>query len=261
MTAHFVILGCGNAAGVPAIGNQWGQCDPGNPLNKRTRPSAAVVTDGGGVVIIDTGPDFRDQYNRENLGALEGVIYTHAHADHVHGIDDLRTIYKQTRKTVPVYGDNNTLNEITRRYDFVFQSKSNGFYPAVCAPHEIKPGTPFNIGTIECLPFEQDHGTTTSLGLRFGTLAYSTDVKRLDDKAYAALRGVDTWIVDAAAYEEQGNPVHMNIAEVLAANAIIGARQVYLTHLPAAMDYAAVAAILPPGYAPAHDGLRIPISF
>jgi phosphoribosyl 1,2-cyclic phosphate phosphodiesterase len=258
MKGTFVLLGCGNSAGVPAINGWWGNCDPNEPKNTRTRQSAAVMC-GETTLIIDTGPDFKQQCLREGITAPTAVFYTHAHADHVHGIDDLRTFQRQLKRTFTAYSDQKTIDEITERFNFMFNASGNGFYKPVLTTQVIKSGEKLVVGAIEAAIFEQDHGTTTSLGLRFGNIAYSTDMKRLDQAAIVTLRGVDTWIVDANSYHDRANIVHACIEEVVEYNAQIGARQVYLTHMPPVMDYQTLVNELPDGYAPAYDGLRLEI--
>lgn len=258
MTAEFIILGSGSSAGVPAIGNYWGACDPANPKNRRTRPSVAVVTPQT-CVVVDTGPDFRDQMNRENLPCPEAILYTHAHADHVAGIDELRTLQRIHKRKFPVFSDAHTLKSLKERVGYMFRDVENGFYPAVCEENTLKIGQNWHFKDVSAHIFEQDHGTIHSLGLRFGDIGYSTDFKRLNDAAIAALNGVDIWIADAAGFENADNPVHACIDDVIRYNREIGAKTVYLTHLPPTMDYQALVDRLPPGFAPAYDSLRLEI--
>ena len=252
---EIIILGCGNSAGVPAITNWWGNCDPENPKNRRTRPSIALKSENT-TVIIDTGPDFKEQYNRENLSPPGGIIYTHMHADHTAGIDELRNIKRLTKQTFKIYGAADTLESLKMRYEHMFKESESGFYKLVCEPHEVKNNDVLSIGDIQFKVFEQDHGTITSLGLRIGDLGYSTDMKHLDDNAYDVLKGIKVWIVDAAGYQHPANPVHASIEEVVAMNERIGAEEVYLTHLPPTMDYASIEKELPDGFFMAYDGLR-----
>lgn len=255
-----IILGCGNSAGVPAITNWWGTCDPNNTKNRRTRASVAVVTEKS-TLIVDTGPDFKSQFNRENLASVDGVFYTHAHADHVHGIDDLRTLQRMKKHTFPVFSNDETLTEIEKRFDFMFKATGNGFYPAVLEAHKIEAGGTLSVGDIEARIYAQDHGTTTTLGLRLGNVAYSTDMKDLGDDAIDTLRGIDTWVVDANSYHDRANIVHACIEDVIDLNARVGAKKIFLTHLPPMMDYATLVDELPDGYAPAYDGLRLDIEW
>lgn len=256
MDGKLIILGCGGSAGVPAIGNWWGNCDPAEPRNLRTRPSIALQTETT-LVIVDTGPDFREQMNREQLGVPDAIILTHVHSDHVNGIDELRILQRRHKRKFPVYAMQETMGKLMQRAGYMFESSEDGFYPAVCDSITLAIGRKLSIGDLEILPFEQDHGTIKSLGVRVGNVAYSTDVKRLDSAAYAALKGVDTWIVDAMGNHARENPVHACIEEIVEMNAIIGATQVFLTHLPPTMDYSALQKELPGGYTPAYDGMTL----
>lgn len=258
MDGELIILGCGGSSGVPAIGNWWGNCDSAEPRNVRTRPSIAVQT-AETLLIVDTGPDFQAQMNRENMPTPDYIIITHGHSDHVNGLDELRTLQRLKKKKFPLYALGDTLKMLERRLDYMFKNSEDGFYPSVCDAYVIQPGGIITLGDIGFTPFEQDHGSITSLGLRFGNVGYSTDTNRLDDDAVAALQGVDIWIADAAANHSHGNPVHFTIDDVIETNARIGAKKVYLTHLPPTMDYQTLCRELPDGYAPAYDGLRIPL--
>jgi phosphoribosyl 1,2-cyclic phosphate phosphodiesterase len=258
METTLTILGCGGSAGVPAIGNWWGKCDPHNSKNRRMRPSIAVQTKES-CLIVDTGPDFKEQMNMFSLPCPHAIIYTHEHSDHVNGIDELRTLERLNKCKFDIYGEERTLQRIERRFDYMFHVSEDGFYSAVCIPNVVSMYTRNTVMGIDFIPFLQRHGSIDSLGLRFGSVGYSTDVKSLDDHAYAVLKGIETWIVDAAGHHHRANPVHACIDEVIEMNEKIGAKQVFLTHMPPSMDYEAMCAELPTGYAPAYDGQVIPI--
>lgn len=261
MSYTITILGCGNSEGTPAIGNHWGECDPSEPKNRRMRPCVAVQSDTS-TLIIDTGPDFKEQVNRNNISQIDGVLYTHAHADHVSGIDELRVWAKHTKQPVNVYGQEPTLDELKARFDYQFEQK-HPTYPAVLTANTITGsalGKPMRIGDIDFIPFEQDHGTCTSLGFRFGDVAYSTDLIDLSDDALEALKGIKTWIVDGAGYNSETNPVHLSLERVYEFNQIIKAQNVYFTHLSRWMDYKTVLEETPEGYEPAYDGLVLKVS-
>lgn len=261
MTYKITILGCGNSAGVPSIGNYWGNCDPAEPRNRRTRPGIAVQS-AATTIIIDTGPDIRDQMNREDIRNLDAVLYTHAHGDHVCGIDDLRLFRLRNKKYVDIYGSRETLSELQMRFNYMFIEQA-AIYPKVLNPHIIEPdhyGLTMKIGDIEFIPFEQDHGTCRSLGFRFGDAAYSTDFVRLEDKALDVLRGVKTWIADAAGYKMEKNIVHVTLPQLMDMNDQVGAERVILTHMSTAMDYQTLLKELPAGYEPAYDGLSFNFS-
>ncbi len=254
-TGKIVILGCGNGAGTPAIGNHWGKCDPNEPKNRRTRASIAIIGENT-TILVDTGPDLRAQMNREDIKDVDAILYTHPHADHVHGIDEFTTLSRIHKKKYTAYGTAETLDEIRLRFSYIFESKI-GFYPAVIEACTIKMNEILRFEGLEILPFEQDHGTRTSAGFRIGNVAYSTDMKRLDEKAFEALKGVETWIVDGCGYHQADNPVHANLQEIFTYNERVRASRVILTHLAPNMDYQTVVGELPSGYEPAYDGMRI----
>lgn len=256
MEGKLIILGCGSSAGVPTIGNWWGACDPAEPRNLRTRPSIALQTQTT-LAIVDTSPDFREQMNRENLGVPDGIILTHVHSDHVNGIDELRMLQRRHKRKFPVYAMDETHEKLMQRMDYMFTSSEDGFYPAVCDAVTLKMGEKFTIGDIEIMPFEQDHGTIKSLGIRVGNIGYSTDVKRLNQDAFNALKGIEIWVVDGAGNTANDNPVHTGIEEVIEMNKKIGAEKVFLTHLPPTMDYATLQKTLPENISPAYDGMTI----
>lgn len=245
------ILGCGTSGGVPRIGNVWGNCDPNNPKNRRRRASVLVEQDNTSI-LIDTSPDLREQLLDAEVDRLSAVLYTHDHADHTHGIDDLRPIAQMMGRVVPVYGDERTLDVLNRRFSYIFESRTG--YPSICEPHVIDT-QPFDIGRMTIQPFEQDHGFITSLGFRIGGFAYSTDLKRLDEKAFKALEGVDTWVVDALRYVE--HPTHSHLEQTLEWIARVNPRRAYLTHMTWDMDYETLCRALPDGVEPCYDGLII----
>ena len=263
MSVQAIVLGCGNSSGVPAIGNYWGQCDPENPKNKRGRSSLAVVSEET-TIVIDTGPDFREQFNRENLKTADYIFYTHAHSDHCHGIDDLRSFYfRGHQEPLDVFMGVETAEEIEGRFPYLFKGGSNKFfYPPILKANILKPnnlGVEHRAGDITFIPFSIDHGTCVCMGYRFGDFGYAVDMKSLDEAAVKTLQGVKTLIVDAAGYKSSQNPVHASIEEVIDINAKIRAKMVYLTSLTTQMDYGSLLKDLPDGYAPAYDGLRIDI--
>lgn len=263
MTLKITILGCGHSAGVPSIGNFWGQCDPEEPRNRRTRPSIAVQSANTNL-IVDTGPDFKAQINATDITRIDAVLYTHGHGDHVHGIDDLRVMRIRNKAVIPVYSNQATIEELHERFGYLFaESGSDGIYPQVIDPH-IWSKSHFNqshiVGDIDVVPFEQSHGEDgISLGFRMGNFAYSTDMTDLSQESLEVLAGVDTWVVDAGGYKMPHNYVHATLRDVYALNEIVQARQVYLTHMPSYMDYRTMLAELPEGYAPAYDGMVIEV--
>jgi phosphoribosyl 1,2-cyclic phosphate phosphodiesterase len=256
---RLTIMGCGHSSGVPAAGNHWGACDPQEKRNKRLRPSIAVQTSAT-ALIVDTGPDFREQVNAANIQSIDAVLYTHAHSDHVNGIDDLRSFRFRGKKRVPVYAMAETMEELHQRFGYIFKDDDSGIYPALASSNlldDTKMNQLNQIGDISFIPFLQDHGLCQSLGFRFGSIGYSTDMKDLDEHSLNTLRGVDVWIADAAAHHMSEYSVHATIEKVYALNERIGAKQVYLTHLTPAMDYQALCRELRSGYLPAYDGLEL----
>lgn len=243
------ILGCGASGGVPWIGGDWGSCDPHEPRNRRRRASI-VVEAGGSRVLIDTSPDLRAQCLDANISNFDAVIYTHDHADHTHGIDELRPIVQRRRSPMPIFGRADAIESISRRFDYAF---GGGAYPPIVAPNVID--GPFRVGDVTIAPFEQDHGGPISLGLRFGAIAYSTDLVALDERAFAALAGVKVWIVDAL--RDKPHPTHAHVDLTLEWIARVRPERAILTHMTAGLDYATLAARLPGGVEPAHDGLVI----
>lgn len=256
MTAMRVtVLGCGGSTGVPMIGNRWGRCDPANPRNRRLRASI-LVEQGGAAVLVDTSPDLREQLLAAGVARLDAVVWTHVHADHCHGIDELREINRLMHRPIPVFGEAGVLEELKRRFGYCFkplEPEVTFYYRPVLEPRVI--AGPFGIDGIEVVPFEQDHGYSTSLGLRFGTFAYSTDVVRLDDRAFAALEGVDVWVVDCV--REEPHPVHSHLEQTLAWIERVRPKRTILTHMGPGLDYDELRSKLPAGVEPAYDGMVI----
>jgi phosphoribosyl 1,2-cyclic phosphate phosphodiesterase len=251
------VLGCGASTGVPAIGPNWGRCDPADPRNRRRRVSALVEI-GPVSILIDTSPDLREQLIDARVSRLDAVVVTHAHADHLHGIDDLRSVNRLMRRAIPLYADAKTLTEIERRFGYVLEpvEEPGRYYKPTLVPHEIV--GPFEIQGIPVVPFAQDHGFSTTLGLRIGAFAYSTDVTELEDAAFAAIEGVELWVVDCLRREP--HPTHSHLAKTLAWIARVRPRRALLTHMDESMDYRELAAELPIGVEPAQDGLVVELS-
>lgn len=257
----FTLLGCGNSAGTPTIGNHWGVCDTNEPRNRRSR-AAAVICSGKTTLLIDAGPDLREQANREGITDTDAVLFTHSHSDHIAGVEELRTFRIRHKKLIQIYGDEFTLAELRQRYDYLFIERNGGIYPEVLAPNIIRNdqmNSEIIIGDISFTPFVQDHGTCKSLGYRFRDFAYSTDMVDLDQQALESLNGIKTWIVDGAGYRMEKNLVHATLEKVYELNEIVQAPKVFITHMPNFMDYQTLKNELPAGYEPAYDGLKIEI--
>lgn len=249
------ILGCGGSSGVPVVGNNWGDCDPAEPKNRRLRPSV-LVEQGRVSVLVDTTPDLRQQLLAADVQRLDAVLWTHQHADHSHGIDELREICRIMGHGLDVYGLPEHLEELDRRFGYCFEPLPPGapVYRPVLIPHPVD--GPFDVAGLPVRPFLQDHGYSRTLGYRFGDFAYSTDVVRLDDAAFAALDGVEVWVVDCVR-EHPPHSVHAHLALTLSWIERVRPKQAYLTHMNQSMDYASLRRKLPPGVEPAYDGLMI----
>jgi phosphoribosyl 1,2-cyclic phosphate phosphodiesterase len=262
MSLKATILGCGTSGGVPRIGNEWGACDPDNPKNRRRRCALLVERQGpGGVtrVLVDTPPDLREQLIDANVGLLDGVLYTHDHADHVHGIDDLRMVAYNGRHRVDVYFEEAVGQVLRQRFAYCFEQPEGSEYPAVLKGHDIKPGEMVRIdgdgGVIEVMPFLQRHGLIDTLGFRFGGLAYSPDVSGFPDEALPFLEGLDVWILDALRYT--GHPSHLTVEQALSWIERLKPKRALLTHMHVDLDYETLSGQLPDGVEPAYDGMVI----
>lgn len=264
MSGRLTILGCGSSGGVPRLGNEWGACDPENPKNRRLRCAALFEQTGPRgttTVLIDTGPDIREQLLSVRAMRLDGVIYTHDHADHTHGIDDLRVLAYRMKRRIDVWFDEPTGHSLTTRFRYCFETPSGGDYPPILSAHPIIHNEPFSIsgdgGDVEVIPVPQCHGTMTSLGFRIGDLAYSPDVSDLTDESAARFEGLDVWIVDAL--RETPHPSHFSVRQALDWIERLKPKQAILTHLNVELDYDALKRELPPHVIPAYDGMVVTV--
>ncbi len=262
MTLKFTILGCGSSGGVPRPALGWGVCDPANPKNRRRRTSLLVERqENGGVtrVLVDTPPDLREQLLDAHVDRLDGVLYTHEHADHIHGIDDLRAFFIKQRQLIDVYLDEHTAQLVRDRFGYCFATPAGSEYPPILRERRLAAGQPVTIegpgGPITALPFLQKHGDITSLGFRFRSLAYSCDLSDLPPDSVAALAGLDVWILDALRYRP--HPSHLSLAEALAWIERLKPQRAILTNLHADLDYETVRKEVPPNVEPAFDGLSV----
>jgi phosphoribosyl 1,2-cyclic phosphate phosphodiesterase len=248
------VLGCGASWGVPAIGPDWGRCDPADPRNRRRRGSL-LVESRGWVILIDTSPDLREQLIDARMSRLDAVLLTHAHADHLHGIDDLRMISQRAGHAIPFFASGPALAEAEQRFGYAFRPVVAGkpVYRPALAAQEIE--GPFTAAGIPVVPFTQGHGFSETLGFRIGAVGYSTDVVELDDAAFAALAGVELWVVDCLRREP--HPTHANLAKALGWIERLKPRRAVLTHMDQSLDYRELSAELPYGVEPGHDGLTI----
>lgn len=250
------ILGCGGSGGTPLAGGFWGRCDPAEPRNNRTRASI-LVESAETNILIDTSYDLREHLNRIKLQKLDAVFITHKHSDHTNGVDDLKAIAYHHNKMIDIYSNEETLVEMNRRWPYLFREKSNDIYVGFVKGNTVTPYVPFRVGDIDVMPFEQDHKTCMSLGFRFGNFAYSVDVVDLDERALAALEGVETWVVDAGSYMKDPPVSHANIQRIIQWTERLKPKMTYLTVLSTHMDYRTLCNELPPHIRPAYDGLVI----
>jgi phosphoribosyl 1,2-cyclic phosphate phosphodiesterase len=264
MTLKFTILGCGSSGGVPRPALGWGDCDPNNPKNRRRRTSLLVEQRAaGGVtrILVDTSPDLREQLLDAEVDRLDGVLYTHEHADHTHGIDDLRALFIKQRQLIDVYLDEHTGAVMRDRFEYCFASPPGSDYPPIVREHRLVAGEPLTIagpgGAIAALPILQVHGDIASLGFRFGSVAYSCDLSTLPAESAAALSDLDVWIIDALRYRP--HPSHFSVADALGWIERLKPRRAILTNLHADLDYEILRGELPPNVEPAFDRLAFAV--
>ena len=257
---RFTILGCGSSGGVPRIGGHWGDCDPDNPKNRRLRCSLLVerIDDGQATrVLIDTSPDLREQLLRAGVGHIDAVVYTHSHADHVHGIDDLRQLVFNARRRLPVWADGPTQDALIARFGYAFVQPAGSSYPPICDLHPIR--GPFTItgagGAVPLRPFHVVHGDIEALGFRIGGLAYLPDVSAIPDPAWQELEALDVWVLDAL--RRTPHPTHAHLAQSLEWLERARPARGVLTNMHIDLDQAAVDAETPDHICAAYDGMVI----
>lgn len=259
-TLRFTMLGCGSSPGAPRINGDWGNCDPSNPLNRRLRTAAMIERiSASGVtrVVIDTGPDFREQMLAAKVKRIDAVVYTHPHADHIHGIDDLRGYWLEQRRLIDVFADRPTLARLRQAFGYCFETPAGGSYPPILDAHEIDHDEPFTItgegGPLTFVPLPQLHGDIISLGFRVGSIAYCPDVGEFPEPTAARLSGLELLVIDALQYKS--HPSHFSLDEALHWIRRLQPRQAVLTHMHVPLDYATVLNETPGNVAPGHDGL------
>jgi phosphoribosyl 1,2-cyclic phosphate phosphodiesterase len=263
MALTVTILGCGSSGGVPRPGSGWGACDPAEPKNRRRRCSIlleSVGPNGTTSLIVDTSPDLREQLIDAGVTHLDAVLVTHDHADHTHGIDDMRALVMHMRRRLPVYADERTSATLAVRFGYIFETPPGSTYPPILDLRPMRVGSPLTIEgagkPIEALPFAVEHGPGyESLGFRFGDLAYLPDVSFLPVQARAAMAGLDILILDCL--RETPHPSHFNLEQSLAAIAELKPRRTILTNLHSDLDYAVLSRRLPEGIEAAFDGMTI----
>jgi phosphoribosyl 1,2-cyclic phosphate phosphodiesterase len=261
------IMGCGSSGGVPRIGGHWGVCDPANPKNRRSRCSLLLEGFSAGIeqptrIIIDTGCDLREQLLRAEVDRVDAVLYTHEHADHTHGIDDLRVLALNTKKRVDVYFSAEAANRIVPSFAYCFTAPPGSGYPPILNQHLIEADRPLDVhgpgGTIRVLPFAQEHGDITSLGFRVGGFAYSCDLSGIPERSVTAVSDLDVWVLDAL--RPAPHPSHLSLSEALALVELRQPREAVLTNLHIDLDYVQTDATTPGNVRPAYDGLKIDVT-
>lgn len=263
MNTRFTILGCGSSGGVPRIGELWGACDPENPKNRRLRCSALVERDGPEgttTVLIDAGPDMRQQLLNANVSRLDGVVFTHSHADHMHGLDDLRQVVFNMRERVKVWADSETENDLISRFGYACVQPEGSNYPPILDLHAIR--GPVTIdgpgGPISFTPLPVNHGQIEAKGFRIGDLAYIPDVLEIHDETWGLLEGLDTFVIDALRYKPHPSHAHLDLA--LEWITRVAPRHAVLTNMHIDIDYETVNEETPDHITPAHDGMVIEIA-
>lgn len=261
---EFTILGCASSPGVPRINGEWGKCDPANPKNRRTRAAMMVrqIAEDGGetVVVVDTGPDFREQMIAARVRQIDAVLYTHAHADHLHGIDDLRGFALTQRRRIPIFAEPETMRRIRAGFAYCLETPEGSSYPPIIEARVIEDtGKVLRIdgqgGPIEILPLVQKHGDIISLGYRFGDFAYCCDVSDFPRQTIAKLSGLQHIVIDCLQYKP--HPSHLSIDQALWWIEKLGAKNALLTHMHIPLDYETVRNETPAHVEPSYDGLTV----
>jgi phosphoribosyl 1,2-cyclic phosphate phosphodiesterase len=262
MSLKLTVLGCGSSGGVPRVAVGWGACDPSNPRNRRRRCSVLVeraVGAGKTAVLVDTSPDLREQLLGVGVTKLDAVLFTHEHADHTHGIDDLRPLVIKMRRRMPVYADRLTSELLFSRFGYCFQTPAGSSYPPILEAHLVTPGRAVVVngdgGAISAMPFQMVHGDIDALGFRFGSIAYAPDVSHMPKAAFEQLQNLDVLIVDALRHTP--HPTHFSVSEALQVIERVKPRRAVLTNLHSDLDYEELRRELPPAVEPAYDGMEI----
>lgn len=257
------ILGCGGSGGVPQIGGEdgrgwWGACDPANPRNRRTRSSILIEGGGGGRLLVDTGPDLRAQMLACGVPGVDAILYTHEHADHIMGLDEVRILNRIAGRPLEAFGTERTLAVLRQRFDYAFlPSTGPVFYRPAVEPVPLRAGDAATMAGHRVRTFRQDHAVMDTLGLRIGGFAYSTDLVRLPEESLEQLHGLDTWVVGC--FQRRPHKVHANLDQVLDWVERLRPRRTVLTHMGPDLDHGWLRAGLPPGVEPGFDGMRIEV--
>ncbi|VTZ52395.1 Phosphoribosyl 1,2-cyclic phosphodiesterase [Methylocella tundrae] len=266
MSLAITILGCGSSGGVPRVGQGWGACDPANPKNRRRRCSIFVEQtgpDGGKTdVLVDTSPDLREQLLALGVTKLDGILLTHAHADHTHGIDDVRPLVIMARRKIDLHMDEATSDVVRSNFGYIFATPPGSQYPPLLTERRLSPGVAASIlgpgGELDAIPFRLEHGEMDALGFRFGNIVYSPDLNGIPEESIGYLEDLDLWIVDALRY--MPHPSHFCLRETLDWIAKLKPKRAILTNLHTDLDFEKLKAELPANVEPAYDGMRVTAS-
>lgn len=253
------MLGCGPSQGVPVVGNRWGDCDPSNPKNIRTRPSI-VVEDNGTRILVDMSPDVRGQLLSNEINSIDAVLFTHLHYDHVAGIGELRTLSHLAKRRLEVFATQDVLDGLATNAGYLFRSEASDdaeLYKPSADAVPITYGTPFDAQNVTVVPFMQDHGICETAGFRFEKFAYSTDTVDLNDDAFAALEGIEVWIVDCL--RQKPHPTHAHFDRTLEWIDRVKPKRAIFTHMNFQTDYEQTLALCPDGVEPGYDGMILDI--
>lgn len=256
------MLGCGGSGGVPLIGCRCAVCNSDDPRNRRLRVSIVIESEGRRL-LVDASPDLRQQFLRDGLSSVDALVLTHAHADHLHGLDDLRSVNYHRNAPLEVWADAATLAEVEHRFGYAFnppRTNAGIWYAPSLVAREIEVGATTDIAGFELATFHQIHGgdRAPTLGLRIGAFAYSTDVREMPESGFAALEGVDTWIVDCL--QDEPNPAHSHLAQTLDWIRRVRPRRAVLTHMGHRFEYHELKRRLPDGVEPGHDGMVVDLA-
>ena len=258
------LLGTGGSAGVPQLGGvdgtgDWGACDPAEARNRRTRSSIVIESDRGERLLVDTSPDMRGQLLACGVPRVDAIMFTHAHADHVLGLDDVRILNRIVKRPLDVFAEGRTMAELQKRFDYAFTDwQGPHFFRPVLVPHLVSFGTTVQTCGMSVRTFEQDHGFLPTMGLRVDGFAYSTDVVALEDAAFDAVAGVDTWVVDC--FQRQRHTTHANVEQVIAWRDRVRPRRMVLTHMGFDIDWGWLLGRLPEGIEPGYDGMVLEVA-
>ncbi|MCI0465969.1 MAG: MBL fold metallo-hydrolase [Beijerinckiaceae bacterium] len=263
MSLTFTVLGCGSSGGVPRLGQGWGACDPKNPKNRRRRCSILVERTGDNgaktQVLVDMSPDLREQLLGLGTSRLDSILLTHSHADHIHGIDDVRPLVLMARRKIDLFMDADTSAIVRANFGYIFETPPGSYYPALLNEHRLVTYKNIELngpgGLVAVTPFQLEHGEIGALGFRFGNVAYTPDLNGIPAQSLPYLEGLELWIVDALRYTP--HPSHFCLRETLDWVAKLQPRRAILTNLHYDLDFATLEGELPPNVEPAFDGMSI----